>query len=120
MTVIAPIHTVILLQSILLYVQALFKQFHPLRCNEIMDYFDRTRLLWLFFNVTRALLPLRCAMAYYLEAETFFVLWLDTRGMTFLHKLPILSSYTGSVRIAINGLRMFASSVDSAIPVTGK
>jgi hypothetical protein len=59
-------------------------------------------------------------MAYYLEAETLFVLWLDARGMTFLQKLLILSSYIGSVRIAINELRMFASSVDSAIPATGK
>ncbi len=42
------------------------------------------------------------------------------KRMTFLHKLPIHSSYIGSVRIVINGLRMFASSVDSAIPVTGK
>jgi hypothetical protein len=59
-------------------------------------------------------------MAYYLEAETLFVLWLDARGMTFLHNLLILSSYIGSVRIAIKGLRMFASSVGSAIPVIGK
>ena len=40
--------------------------------------------------------------------------------MTFLYKLLILSSYIGSVRIAINGLPMFALNVDSAIPVTGK
>jgi hypothetical protein len=59
-------------------------------------------------------------MAYYLEGETLFVLWSDARGMTFLHMPLILNSYIGSVRIAINGLRMFASSVDSAIPVTGK
>jgi hypothetical protein len=59
-------------------------------------------------------------MAYYLGSETLFVVWLDARGMTFLHKLPTHSSYTGPVGIVINGLRMFASSVDCAIPVTGK
>jgi hypothetical protein len=62
------------------------------------------------------LLPQRWAMAYYLEAEISFLLW--DAGMTFLHKL--LSNYTGSVRIAINGLRMFVLSVDSAILATGK
>jgi hypothetical protein len=40
--------------------------------------------------------------------------------MSFSHRLLLLSSYTRFVGIAINGLHMFALSVGTAIPATGK
>jgi hypothetical protein len=49
-----------------------------------------------------------------------YYIWLDA-NMSFLDKfLPSISSRTGPVGIAINGLLMSVSSVDSAIHVTGK